>query len=92
MDVLSYMEEIPICVGYELDGKVVRDFPFPSKLDRAKPVYITMPGWCCDISGIRSYAELPIEARNYVEFVEKEIECRISFVSVGAARDEIIYR
>lgn len=92
LDVLSYMKEIPVCVGYELDGETVRDFPFPSKLGRAKPIYKTLPGWNCDISAIRSYDELPKAARDYVEFVEKEIECRISFVSVGAAREEIIYR
>lgn len=92
LDVMSYMAEIPVCTAYEVDGEVTRNFPFPSKLNRAKPIYETLPGWGCDISKIRKYDELPIEARNYVEFVEKEIGCRISYVSVGPGRDEIIIR
>ncbi len=92
LDVMSYMTEIPVCTAYEVDGEVTRNFPFPSKLNRAKPIYETLPGWGCDISKIRKYDELPIETRNYVEFVEKEIGCRISYVSVGPGRDEIIIR
>lgn len=92
LDVMSYMTEIPVCTAYDVDGEITRNFPFPSKLNRAKPVYETLPGWCCDISKIRKYDELPVEARNYVEFVEKEIGCRISYVSVGPGRDEIIIR
>ena len=92
LDILSYMDEIPVCTQYELDGQVTDDFPFPAAIGRAKPVIKTMPGWKCDISGVRKYEDLPAEARNYIEFIEKSIGCRISYVSVGASRDEIIYR
>ena len=92
LDILSYMDEIPVCTQYELDGQVTDDFPFPAVIGRTKPVIKTMPGWKCDISGVRKYEDLPAEARNYIEFIEKSIGCRISYVSVGASRDEIIYR
>ena len=92
LDVLSYMKEIPVCVQYELNGEKTDDFPFTALVDQAKPVYKTVPGWGCDISGVRKYEDLPQAARDYVEFVERSIGCRISYVSVGAARDEIIYR
>lgn len=92
MDVLSYMEEIPLCVAYKHKGEEIDYFPFPSMLNDCEPVYIKMPGWKCDISKCRKYEELPIEARNYIEFVEKQIGAPITYVSVGAARDEIIYR
>ena len=92
LDILSYMDEIPVCTQYELDGQVTDDFPFPAVIGRAKPVIKTMPGWKCDISGVRKYEDLPAEAKNYIEFIEKNIGCRISYVSVGASRDEIIYR
>ena len=92
MDVLSYMDEIPVCVQYELGGEKTDDFPFPAVIGQAKPVIETMPGWKCDISGVRKYEDLPVEARNYIERIESSIGCRISYVSVGASRDEIIYR
>ncbi|NLU23460.1 MAG: adenylosuccinate synthase [Clostridiales bacterium] len=92
LDVLSYMKEIPVCVAYEIDGKQVEGFPFPALLDEAKPVYKTLKGWNCDVSKIRSFEELPKEAQEYVTFVEKGIGCPISYVSVGAARDELIIR
>ena len=92
LDVLSYMKEIPVCVQYELNGEKTDDFPFTALVDQAKPVYKTVPGWGCDISGVRKYEDLPQAARDYVELVERSIGCRISYVSVGAARDEIIYR
>ena len=92
LDILSYMDEVPVCTQYELDGQVTDDFPFPAVIGRAKPVIKTMPGWKCDISGVRKYEDLPAEAKNYIEFIEKNIGCRISYVSVGASRDEIIYR
>ena len=92
LDILSYMDEIPVCTQYELDGQVTDDFPFPAVIGRANPVIKTMPGWKCDISGVRKYEDLPAEAKNYIEFIEKNIGCRISYVSVGASRDEIIYR
>lgn len=92
MDVMSYMKEIPICEQYELYGEKTDDFPFPAVIGDAKPVMTTMPGWNCDISGIRRYEDLPVEARNYIEYIEEKIGCRISYVSVGAERDAIIYR
>ena len=92
MDVLSYMKEIPICAQYEVNGKKTDDFPFTAVIDEAKPVMTSMPGWNCDISGIRKYEDLPQAARDYVEYIEKAIGVRISYVSVGAGRDEIIYR
>ena len=92
LDVLSYMKQIPVCVQYELRGEKTDDFPFTALVGEAKPVYKTVPGWGCDISGVRKYEDLPQAARDYVEFVERSIGCRIRYVSVGAARDEIIYR
>ena len=92
LDVLSYMTEIPICEQYEVDGEKTDDFPFTAVIGKAKPVMTSMPGWNCDISGVRKYEDLPVEARNYVEYIEKQIGCHISYVSVGAKRDEIIYR
>ena len=92
LDILSYMDSIPVCAAYECDGEVTRTFPFPSKLGRAKPIYVKLPGWGCDISKIRTYDELPENARKYVEYVEREIGCRISYVSVGPGREEIILR
>ena len=92
LDILSYMDSIPACAAYECDGEVTRTFPFPSKLGRAKPIYVKLPGWGCDISKIRTYDELPENARKYVEYVEREIGCRISYVSVGPGREEIILR
>lgn len=92
MDILSYMDKIPVCTAYEIDGKLTRDFPQPCELPKAKPHYETMEGWKCDISKVRKYSDLPEAARRYVEYVEKEIGCRISYVSVGPAREEIIVR
>lgn len=92
MDVMSYMEKIPVCVAYDVDGQRSDDFPFTTKLDIAKPIIETLPGWKTDISGIREYSKLPKEARDYVEYIEKAIECPITYVSVGADRDAIIRR
>ena len=92
LDVLSYMDEIPICSQYELFGEKTDRFPFPTVLADAKPIVTHMPGWKCDISKCRSWEELPIEARNYVEYVEREIGCRIGYVSVGPERESIIIR
>ncbi len=92
IDVLSYMDEIPICTAYKIGSSITADFPFHSQLDEAKPVIQTMPGWKTDINGIREYGSLPIEARNYIEYIEKEIGCPIPYISVGAGRDEIILR
>ena len=92
VDALGYLDEIPICVGYEIDGQIVQDFPASEKLDRAKPVWRNLPGWKTDIRGIRNYEELPEACRNYVETIEKEIGVRISMVSNGPGRDDIIMR
>lgn len=92
MDVLSYLDEIPVCTGYLVDGKETKDFPFPALLDRAKPVVKTVPGWKCDITGIREFEKLPKAAQDYVLALEKEVGCRVSYVSVGPERDQIILR
>ena len=92
LDVLGYLKEIPVCVGYEIDGEVTKDFPSTVKLGKAKPVFTTLPGWNCDIRGIKPYEELPKNCQNYTEFVEKEIGVRISMVSNGPGRDDIIMR
>ncbi len=92
LDVLGYLKEIPVCVGYEIDGEVTKDFPSTVKLGKEKPVFTTLPGWNCDIRGIKTYEELPKNCQNYIEFVEKEIGVRISMVSNGPGRDDIIMR
>ena len=92
LDVLSGMKEVPLCVQYELNGALTDDFPFPAILPEAKPVFRTMPGWNCDISGVRKWEDLPEAARNYVKYVEEKIGCRIGYVSVGPERDSIIIR
>ncbi len=92
LDVLGYLDEIPVCVGYEIDGQVTTDFPTTHNLSKAKPVYEVLPGWKCDIRGIKKYEDLPENCRKYIEFVEKHIECPITMVSNGPGRDDIIYR
>ena len=92
LDVLGYLDEIPVCVGYEIDGEVTTDFPVTYKLERAKPVLETLPGWKCDIRGIRKYEDLPENCRKYIEFIEKQIEYPITMVSNGPGREDIIYR
>ncbi len=92
LDVLGYLKEIPVCIGYEIDGEVTKDFPATIKLEKAKPVLTTLPGWNCDIRGIKKYEDLPENCKNYIEFVEKEIGVRISMVSNGPGRDDIIMR
>lgn len=92
LDVLGYLDEIPVCVGYEIDGEVTKDFPTTAKLAKAKPVYEVLPGWKQDIRGIKNYDELPENCRKYIEFVEKEIETPITMVSNGPGRNEIIRR
>ncbi|MBT9779374.1 adenylosuccinate synthase [Clostridium sp. MCC353] len=92
LDVLGYLEELPVCVGYEIDGKVTRDFPTTVQLEKAKPVYETLPGWKCDIRGIKKYEDLPENCRRYIEFIEKELEVPVTMVSNGPGRDDIIYR
>lgn len=92
LDVLGYLDEIPVCVGYEVDGEVTTDFPVTCKLEKAKPVLTKMPGWKCDIRGIRKYEELPENCRKYVEFIEQQIGYPITMVSNGPGREDIIYR
>ena len=92
LDVLGYLDEIPVCTAYEVDGKEIHDFPNTSILEKAKPVLKTLPGWKCDIRGIKKYEELPENCRNYIEFVEKEIGFPITMISNGPGRDDIIYR
>lgn len=92
LDVLGYLDEIPVCVGYEVDGQVTKDFPTTVKLEKAKPVYTTLPGWKSDIRGIRKYEDLPENCRKYIEFVEQEIGVKITMVSNGPGRDDIIFR
>ena len=92
LDVLGYLEEIPVCVAYEIDGEVTTDFPVTAKLEKAKPVLKTLPGWKCDIRGIKKYEELPENCRKYVEYIEEQIGYPITMVSNGPGRDDIIYR
>jgi len=92
IDCLGYLDEIKVCTGYEIDGKVTTDFPVPALLDRAKPVYETLPGWKCDIRGVTDYGKLPKAARDYVDFIEKHIEAPITIVSTGPKRHEICRR
>lgn len=92
LDALGYLDEIPVCVGYEIDGEVTTDFPVTYKLEKAKPVLKTLPGWKCDIRGIRNFDELPENCRKYVEFIEEQIGYPITMVSNGPGREDIIYR
>lgn len=92
LDVLGYLDEIPVCVGYEIDGEVTTDFPTTHLLEKAKPVLKVLPGWNCDIRGIRRYEDLPENCRNYIEFIEDQIGFPITMVSNGPGREDIIYR
>ena len=92
VDVLGYLDEIPVCVGYEIDGEVTTEFPTTHLLEKAKPVLKTLPGWKCDIRGIKKYEDLPENCRNYIEFIEKEIGYPITMVSNGPGRHDIIFR
>ena len=92
LDVLGYLDEIPVCVGYEIDGEVTTDFPTTVKLEKAKPVLEILPGWKTDIRGIRKYEDLPENCRKYIEFVEEQIGFPITMISNGPGRNDIIYR
>ena len=92
MDVLSYMDRIPVCARYCLNGVETDEFPFPAVLSKAEPVTEYLPGWHCDISGCRRWEELPQEARDYVLYIERQIGCRIKYISVGAERDAYVER
>lgn len=90
LDVLGYLDELPVCVGYEVDGQVLKDFPTTVKLAKAKPVYEVLPGWKQEIRGIKKYEDLPVNCRKYIEFIEKEIQVPITMISNGPGREEII--
>ena len=92
LDVLVYLNEIPVCVGYDIDGEITTDFPVTAKLEKAKPVLKTLPGWSCEIRGIREYDQLPENCKKYIEFVEEQIGYPITMVSNGPGRNDIIYR
>ena len=92
LDCLSYLDEIKLCTGYEIDGEITKDFPVTPILKKAKPVLVTLPGWKCDIRGIKEFDKLPKEAQDYVNFIENEIGVKISYVSNGPKREEIIKR
>ena len=92
VDALGYLDEIPVCTEYELDGRTISEFPNPRDLERAKPVLTVLPGWKCDIRGIRTFDELPENCRNYILFIEKQLGYPITMISNGPAREDIIYR
>lgn len=92
LDVLGYLDEIPVCVGYEIDGEVTTDFPVTHLLEKAKPVFKVLPGWKCEIRGIKEYDKLPENCKKYVEFIEEQIGFPITMISNGPGRDDIIYR
>ena len=92
IDCLSYLEEIKVCIGYEIDGEITKDFPTTSLLKKAKPVPKTLKGWHCDIRGIKEFDKLPQEAQDYVKFIENELGHRINMVSNGPEREAIIFR
>ena len=92
LDVLGYLDEIPVCVAYDIDGEITTDFPTTNKLKKAKPVYETLPGWKCDIRGIKKYEDLPENCRKYIEFIEEKIGFPITMISNGPGRNDIIYR
>ena len=92
LDVLGYLDEIPVCVAYDIDGEITTDFPTTNKLRKARPVYETLPGWKCDIRGIKNYEDLPENCRKYIEFIEEKIGFPITMISNGPGRNDIIYR
>ncbi len=92
LDVLGYLDEIPICTAYDIDGEITKDFPVTARLAKAKPVFTVLPGWKCDIRGIKKFEDLPENCKKYIEFVEKEIGVKITMISNGPGRSEIIYR
>ena len=89
---MSYMEKIPVCVKYKVDGSQTDRFPFPSLLDKAEPVTEYLEGWGCDISGVRKFEDLPKAAQDYVLYIEEQIGCFVKYISVGPERDSIIIR
>lgn len=92
LDVLGYLDEIPVCVGYEIDGEVTTDFPVTTLLEKAKPVFEVLPGWKCDIRGMKEYDKLPENCKKYIEFIEEQIGYPITMISNGPGREDIIWR
>ena len=92
IDALSYLDKIPVCVGYDIDGTVYKDFPTTHLLEKAKPVWKVLDGWKVDIRGIKKYEDLPLKCREYIEFIEKELEVPVTMISNGPKREDIIYR
>lgn len=92
LDVLGYLDEIPVCTGYEVNGEIIRDFPATPTLIKCRPVYTVLPGWKCDVRGITEWDRLPENCRKYIEFIEKELETPIRMVSTGPKRSEMLYR
>ena len=90
LDVLGYLDEIPVCVAYDIDGEITTDFPTTARLEKAKPVIEKLPGWKCDISGCRTYEELPENAKAYIRILEQLLNHEIQFISVGARRDQLL--
>jgi adenylosuccinate synthase len=90
VDVLGYLDKIPVCTAYEIDGKIVKDFPTTLYLNKAKPVYEYLEGWKCDISNIKKYEDLPENTKKYIEFIEKEIGYPIKMIGNGPKREDII--
>ena len=92
IDALSYLDKIPVCVGYDIDGTVYKDFPTTHLLEKAKPVWKVLDGWKVDIRGIKKYEDLPLKCREYIEFIEKELEVPVTMISNGPKREDIIYK
>lgn len=92
IDVLGYLDEIPVCIAYEIDGDITKDFPTTGKLEKARPIFDRLPGWKCDIRGIKKYEDLPENCRKYVEYIEKQIGVPVTMISNGPGREDIIYR
>ena len=90
LDVLSYLDKIPVCVKYDIDGELTDIFPSGEALKNAKPVYEYVDGWKCDISGCRTFDELPENAKKYILYIQKMTDCKIKYVSVGAKREEYL--
>ena len=92
LDVLGYLDQIPVCTAYEVDGKTITDFPSTPTLMRCKPVYTLLPGWKCDVRGVTEWDKLPENCQNYITFIEKELQVPIHMISTGPKREEMLYR